>query len=272
MGNNELNGYPDEADVPDYRVLPSLVLANLRHMTFRATKHPIPLGHLSADKQELLTHTHMREPLVVLRQLHDASEKVSERGIERPLPMELNFDLGKGLAPGIMIERAWCHIGTAHIAGILFQVRSRLLDFLLEVKDTTGETETEGEFREKSNSFDAQSMFNKAIFGANTTILICHQSSITASQTITGGQLAEQVRKLVEQVEPLLPILPASVRDDSQGVIAELREAAGAAVPDIGRLRRGLGSLKHIMEHASGHVVATGVLALIGELLSRAAH
>jgi hypothetical protein len=103
--NNELNGYPDEADVPDYRVLPSLVLANLRHMTFRATKHPIPLGHLSADKQELLTHTHMREPLVVLQQLHDASETVSERGIERPLPMELNFDLGKGLAPGLVIER-----------------------------------------------------------------------------------------------------------------------------------------------------------------------
>jgi hypothetical protein len=37
-------------------------------------------------------------------------------------------------------------------------------------------------------------------------------------------------------------------------------------------LRRGLESLKHVMEHAAGHVVATGVLALIGELLSHPVH
>jgi hypothetical protein len=132
--------------------------------------------------------------------------------------------------------------------------------------------ESESELREKSNSFDAQQMFNNAMFGHNTTILIGHQSSITASQTINGSELAENVRKLLDQMEPLLPNLPVSVRDDAQGALTELREAAAAATPDIGRLRRGLESLKRIMEHATGHVVATGILALIGELLSRAAH
>jgi hypothetical protein len=73
-------------------------------------------------------------------------------------------------------------------------------------------------------------------------------------------------------VEQLLPTLPSSVREDSQLALAELREAAAAVTPDVSRLRRGLESLKQVMEHAMGHVVATGVLAIIGELLSHAAH
>ena len=139
-----------------------------------------------------------------------------------------------------------------------------------------GETATESDLREKSTSVDASSMFNNAIFGAgsNTTILIGQQSSITATQSISGTEFAEAVRKFVEHVEEILPTsgLPGSVRDNSQTALAELREAATVPAPDVSRLRRGLESLKHAMEHATGHVVATGVLTLIAELLSRAAH
>jgi hypothetical protein len=71
---------------------------------------------------------------------------------------------------------------------------------------------------------------------------------------------------LVEKVEPLLRTLPTSVQKDARGALAELRDAAALGTPDVSRLRRGLEALKHIMEHATGHVVATGVLALIGEL------
>jgi hypothetical protein len=107
-----------------------------------------------------------------------------------------------------------------------------------------------------------------------------HQSTIgigdhvTQSVTVSGGELAESVRKLVDQLEQMLPTsgLPAFVQENSQTALGELREAAAVPTPDIGRLRRGLESLKHIMEHASGHVVAVGVLALITELLSRSAH
>jgi len=266
--NNELNGYPEEAELPAYRVLPSVVLANLNSMTFRAQAHPIPIGHLGADKEEVLEHTPMHQSLAVLQEMG-----LSKDGMKRAIPMELNGVLQQGLAHGVGIEQAWCHISSHDIAGLFFQVRSRLLDFLLELKDTVGETATESELREKSNSLDAQSMFNSAIFGSNTTILIGHQSSITATQTtITGSEFAERVGKLVEQVELLLPTLPSSVREDSQAVLAELRDAAAAATPDVSRLRRGLESLRHVMEHAIGHVVATGVLALIGELLNHAAY
>ncbi len=133
--NNELNGYPDEAEIPQYRVLRSIVLANFANLRFRAEAHPIPLGHLDAEKRKWLESTCMRDPLTVLQQMCASNE-----GMMRHIPMELHFGLRKGLAHGIEIERAWCHISSHDIAGILFQVRSRLLDFLLELKETLGET------------------------------------------------------------------------------------------------------------------------------------
>jgi hypothetical protein len=107
-----------------------------------------------------------------------------------------------------------------------------------------------------------------------------HQSPIgigdhvTQSVTVSAGELTEDVRKLIDQLEQLLPTsgLPSLVREDSQAALTELREAAALSTPDVSRLRRGLESLKHVMEHATGHVVATGVLALIAQLLSRAAN
>jgi hypothetical protein len=269
--NNELNGYPDGLTVPKYRIIPSQVLANFANIVCRYSSHPIPIGHLTSEEQETLTKTRMWQSLPVLEQLISSSK---DGVLRKPVPMELNRSLGKQLDKSFQIEYAWCAISVHDVQGICSEVRSRLLDFMLELRDTVGQTETEVELREKSNSLDAQSMFNNAIFGPNTTIVIGHQSSITATQIVTASELAERVRKLVEQIEALLPTsgLPGSVQEDAQGALAELREAAAAATPDVSRLRRGLESLKRVMEHATGHVVATGVLTLIGELLSRAAH
>jgi hypothetical protein len=74
---------------------------------------------------------------------------------------------------------------------------------MLELKDIVGETATESELREKSTSVDAGSMFNHAIFGAgsNTTILIGQQSSITATQSISGTEFADAVRQFIEHIE-----------------------------------------------------------------------
>jgi AbiTii len=268
--NNELNGYPEDADLPSYRILQSEVLANVSNIAWRAARQPIPIMHLDPKYRCSIEKAHFHQSLAVI-------EKNAAKGtFIRRIPMEANHLFDKGLSNDFRTENVWCETSRSDILNILVQVRSRLLDFMLELRDIVGETATESDLREKSTSVDASSMFNNAIFGAgsNTTILIGQQSSITATQSISGTEFAEAVRKFVEHVEEILLTsgLPGSVRDNSQTALAELREAATVPAPDVSRLRRGLESLKHVMEHATGHVVATGVLTLIAELLSRAAH
>jgi hypothetical protein len=269
--NNELNGYSNSDDVPPYRILPSHVFGNLSNPVSRYRRHPIPLGHLPTHIQDSLVRSKMPQSVASLEDLAKQQKPVS-----RPIPMECNHSLGEQLDNSFRVERAWCEIAIHDVKSIIVNVRSRLLDFMLELRESVGHTTTDAELREKSSSVDAQGLFHHAIFGAgsNTTILIGNQSSITATQTINANEFAGRVQKLIDQVEQILPTsgLPSSVQEGSKVVLAELRDAATAQAPDVSRLRRGLVSLTHVMEHATGHLVATGVLALIGELLSHAAH
>jgi hypothetical protein len=94
-------------------------------------------------------------------------------------------------------------------------------------------------------------------------------SRITATQTITTEQLVQGVRNLIGQVERALPTsdLTGETQQQTRAALAELRAAIDERASDSGRIQRGLETLKRIMEHASGHLVAAGVLGLITPLL-----
>jgi hypothetical protein len=209
--NNELNGYPDEAQLPEYRVLPSVVLANLNSMTFQAERHPIPIAHLGADREASLEHTPMYQSLAVLQEM-----SLRKEGLMRAIPMEWIGILELGLARGVRIQQAWCHISADDITGIFLQVRSRLLDFLLELKDTVGESATASELRQKSNSLDARRMFNNAIFGAGATIVVGDHNIQSVRSQITPGNLETLTQALAKLGIPADEIqnLETAVTDD----------------------------------------------------------
>jgi hypothetical protein len=167
--NDELNGYANKGAVPPYRVVSAQVLANASNGAWRITSHPIPLYHLKPERREDLEVSRMAESLAVLE---DLASKDDEGTITRPLPMEANGLLSKGLGNGYVIERAWCELNKFEIKNILVQVRSRLLDFLLELRDSAGDARTDQELKEKATSFDATGLFQNAIFGPNTTIVV----------------------------------------------------------------------------------------------------
>ena len=93
-------------------------------------------------------------------------------------------------------------------------------------------------------------------------------AAITATQTLTGADLAAAVQALINQLDRVLPAsdLPASIKVGAESALNELREAANAAPTDTGRLRRGLESLKRVTEHAAGHTIAAGLLATIAQI------
>lgn len=65
--NNELNGYPESLEVPEYRVLTAQVLANVVSMTHRFNSHPIPIAHLTEDERLRLEQSKMGHSLAVLQ-------------------------------------------------------------------------------------------------------------------------------------------------------------------------------------------------------------
>lgn len=171
--NNELTGYQSGNEVPPYRILPSQVLVNASNMAYQVNGHPIPLGHLDDDVRKSLETFELSQSLAVLEQFADSESD----SLERPLPMEWIPLLNQGLSNDYRIQKAWCQISVTGIVQILTEVRSRLLDFLLELNSEFGAEMTDEQFKSKASNVDSASMFNSAMFGDNTTILVGNQNT-----------------------------------------------------------------------------------------------
>lgn len=191
--NNELNGYPDKDTVPEYRVLPAQVLVDASNGAYRATSHHIPMGHLTDKHREAIETARMDQSLAVL-------EKFTEKdggNLRAHIPMESYGILGKGLGNNYQIESAWSEVSQTSVLQILIQVRSRLLDFVLELNDQFPSELNEEQVKERLNSVDTKNLFNNAIFGNNTTILVGSSNS----QTVTNINLKNDFNALSQFLE-----------------------------------------------------------------------
>lgn len=190
--NNELNGYSDKDSIPEYRILPAQVFVNAASIGWQFNAHPIPLGHLTDEQRESIETAKMDQSLAVLEQF--AANK--DGHLRAHIPMETYGILGQGLQSGVNIQQAWSEISYTSITQILIQVRSRLLDFLLELQANIPSELSEEEAQERVENVDASSLFNNAIFGDNTTILVGDKNTQTVTNINLKGDFDALARVL----------------------------------------------------------------------------
>ena len=188
--NSELNGYKDDDDLPPYRILPATVLVNASNIAWQVTSHPIPLAHLKKDVREWLEKARFQQSIGVLEELAKGKSVVSR------IPMEMIPMLNKGLANYYEIQSAWCEISKTSLIQTLVEVRSRLLDFMLELKKEFADEMTEEEVKIKSEAVDTASMFSGAFFGDNATVVIGNANRFQISNKISKGNFAELEEEL----------------------------------------------------------------------------
>lgn len=184
--------------------------------------------------------------------------------------MELNGLLGQKLQAGVHIERAWAETPLADVRNILTQVRSRLLDFLLELRDSVGDADKPDEVRQRASEVDTSGMFNNAIFGPNTTIVVGNNSNIEATQINSTADMVAEVRNLISQLHSALPTssLPEAIRANAELGLVQLQGEVDAEQPDASRLRSGLSFMRETLEGAAGNLLATGALAMIAKIMA----
>lgn len=211
--NNEINGYPDEAPLPSYRVVPAHVKGNVTNNAYSYTDHPLPTMHLTKEQRKGLEELEMRDSIAVLEGL----AKHDTKGLQRPLPLEYAAFFNKALTGGYKVQQAWCDIGIGRFAQITAQVRSKLLDFLLEVSEKVGTDMSEQAVKRVAQSPEAGSMFNNAIFGDNVTILVGHNNQQSVRNSVERGDFESLAAFLrAKQVEePDVTALQRAIDADS---------------------------------------------------------
>jgi len=212
--NLELTGYPEDVRVPEYRTLNVEIKGNVTNVAYTYNDQSLPTAHLGEDRGKF-TRYWAHESISALEEL----AKKDTQGFSIPLPPEFYALLGKPLSNDFQVQQAWRAVGPGQLAQILTQVRSRLLDFVLELNEKLGEEMTPEEIRKVGRSPATASMFSHAIFGDNVTISIGDYNRQTVTNRITKGDFEALKSLLQERNVPVGDIekLRSAIKADARG-------------------------------------------------------
>lgn len=191
---HELNGYPVDVQVPEYRIICSSVRGVVTNGFHRYSSYPLPTLHLKEETRNRFERLEMRESISALKGLAASDESK----LVRPIAIEYNSIFEKSFSAGYHVERAWCDMGIGQIGQIVTVVRSRLLDFVLELESKVDDKMTEDEVKKIGQSPETGAMFQNAIFGDNATILVGNQNTQTVTNNVNQGDF-NSLRELLEK-------------------------------------------------------------------------
>lgn len=191
--NDELNGYPQGKDVPTYRVIPARVVGTIQNSAYVQSNQTLPISHLTEKQQKYLSANELRESIRVLEEF-----AAKPKGhLIHPIAPELYSELSKAWIGG-QVSDARIQMEPTQILNTLIEVRSRLLDFVLNLQDKLGDTENEADAKQVAQTFDARAMFQHTVIGDNATFVLGDNNVTTIKNIVKKGDfssLAAALRK-----------------------------------------------------------------------------
>jgi AbiTii len=167
----ELHGYPDEAELPEYRrAVSAHLVAYMAGMGGSAIKNqPVPVSLLPEPARRSYTEWKFRESVAELQDLVASSRDAGTSSLMRIVPAEVFTQIPEFIQYHSIMEMT-SRISVATVVGLLDQVRSRALSFALEIE---GENPGAGEAPIGSQpvaSDRVSQIFNTTITGGNVVL------------------------------------------------------------------------------------------------------
>lgn len=214
--NDELSGYPMDKPVPPYRIVRGCVAGNIQNMVMIQASVSLPTMHLPKKLKDYLESHELREAMSVLEEMSEEADA----SLRTPLSPEICAQITKGIN-GYWVQQGWAEISPLQIKNGITQVRSRLLDFALNLRDKIGDVE-DNEVKVMAQKSDVPAMFHGAVFGHNAVVVIGDHNHMKISNVVKTGDFDSLAAYLKEgKVE--------------EADIAELKDAINAD----GKLRHG---------------------------------
>lgn len=217
--NNELTGYPNVTDLPPYRIVSSQAHGHVVYGQREDHDWVLPTGDLSDKQLEIVSNTKMPAPIgTIEQQVKNYREK--GQGLVVHLPPEYSSVFSKSLTPGTNIISLWCAVNMAGVESIVVTVRSRLLDFALDLQGKVGINISTEELVTKAATIDTSSMFHTHIYHINTsggTAIIGSKNIQVNNQQGDIEGLLKEVAKLGYDKAELEELRQAVLEDKSKG-------------------------------------------------------
>lgn len=257
--NGELVGYPDGFPIPEYRTAHISIYGNICNSRFRYTSHPLDPGGIPKDiRDRFLNHT-FNDGIKVIQGWIPKENKLQLR-----MPPALVPYLKKRLDPSYGIENFWGVVGEGSFTQILSEVRSRLLEFMLELSDKLPAEPAPAEIKQLSKEMNLGEVFRGAVFGSNTVLNLAVGTGNTATQTATQNVSKNYFSDLSEELkkhsipESDINELNTAIKDDDGAVEHEQKDFGPKVSGWIGKIigKAANGTIDLSVKVTTGVVVA----------------
>jgi AbiTii len=246
--HHELDGYPDDADLPPYRTdYPTQLKGNFMNVAWQAQGVAVPLTALPEGLQDLDQRMSFREGVGRIREL---AEMATDGVLRFSAPAGMNAYVR--LYERVQCTALWSEMSVLALTNIMDQVRNRVLAFALEIEQANpraGDKPPDG--AGPAVPLDTVSnIYNTTIYGGvNAVATGSGSASQVASATITAGDV---------------PALLAYLRTLGVGAddVAELEDALATDAEDGDR--EGFGPQVTAWLGRASMKVATGTMKLAG--------
>ncbi|HHA2894702.1 TPA: hypothetical protein ACOFC4_000264 [Stenotrophomonas maltophilia] len=185
----ELKGYPEGSEVPAYRMIRLQPRGCVSNGFVRYPDHPLPTLHLEDGVRERILNARISGSVAAIESYGPTSSVAN-------YPPEFAAYFADAIDSDFFIESLWGKPAVGAYAQILVEIRSRLLNFVLDVAKTLPKDDDKAELESTSMKNTLDSLFQNAIFGHNATIQFGNNNTANVTNTVTQGDLSSVVELL----------------------------------------------------------------------------
>lgn len=189
----ELQGYASDADLPIYRTMPMAVFGQVTNGFQVHNAQRLPTHHLDQRMRDFFETSEVRDSIAVVEEY-----AYQDGDLSLALRPEFYPALQRGLAGGFVVLRAWGKYGIGSYRQIVVEVRSRLLDLMLQLDDRLPGDVASSNIKELSKQLGVTQMFKGAVFGDNVNINIGSGSQSQIANTVSKNDFSSLARVLKE--------------------------------------------------------------------------
>lgn len=188
---NELRGYPDGSDIPEYRKVRCTIRGTITNGRIIHKQHVVSLEGLEEDNVETLTLMNVRESISTLQHW------IQKASIGVALSPELCAILSMPYsASGYHVTSAYVIPPVGAFEQMTTQIRSRLLEFCLRLSDEFPHEMTNSEVKTKASDINSQQLFANAVFGDGATVIVQGGEIGKVSNNIKKNDMAALIKSL----------------------------------------------------------------------------
>jgi hypothetical protein len=240
--NNELDGYPDRDELPEYRVVNTISRGFFTgYGGSKINDQPLALHVMEEKDIKLVAQVRLHQPIA---SYEGRPDKATDAVL--PWPPSLTVKYQSKFFRDYVLNRAWQEIPGSCLVGLVETVRNRVLRFALDIKDQLG-PEDESVSMLPAETVEKSVVNN--IFGGNVFIA-AHAETISqvAHTNIVAGDASGLFKALAE-----LGVSEEGLKTLERDIEADKQDGK----PTLGQ--RTIGWLKDIGQHLGKQGIAVGV-------------